>query len=45
MEEHAVAATEGHIGNRVVLDMVAMGGDGGGGRQQRKRLQQRRGSQ
>ncbi len=45
MEERAAAATEGHVGNSVVLDTVAMGGGGGGGRQQRKRLQQRRACQ
>jgi hypothetical protein len=45
MEEHAAAATEGHMGNSVVLDTVAMGGNGGRGRQQRKQLQRRQGSQ
>ncbi len=45
MEERAAAATEGHVGNSVVLDIVAMGGGGGRGRRQWKRLQRQRGSQ
>jgi hypothetical protein len=45
MEEGVAAATEGHMGNNVVLDTVAMGGGSSGGRQQQKRLRWRWGSQ
>ena len=45
MEEHAAAAMEGHMGNSMVLNMVAMDSGGGGGKQQRKQLQRRGGGQ